>query len=436
MKPNMKSKLLSRFSKEEDGAMTLLGLYIFLGVAIVGAIGIDVGNLYSSRTHLQVLTDQVGHAAIYQRENNSEAQAVTNALALVEDSAPAAKYGEPIRAADIVFGTFDNDTSTFTADSGSKEAVYVKASFTADRGNAASSFLFKLVGTDSFDIVTESVWQAYYPACLNEGLVAVGKVDVRSNNGFGEGFCLHSNYRFEMQNHNDFDNNATVSMPDKSDLISGGFDSNPGLEDALKDGFVNLRVLDRLDTFKTGLLTGDADIIPDYITDFTPISITGNRFDGPDFLPGRIYEVSCPGTRIDIDSNAAPLQGVVIVTDCKVRFSGGSHMQDAVVFSTNHTNNSISSPASLTVGLNDSCAPGGGAKLVTYGGMSFPADLKAYGGTFIAKTNIEFAANANGMEGVSMIAGGIISGTSNMTQGACPADMDNSFQVPYYRMAG
>ena len=87
------------------------------------------------------------------------------------------------------------------------------------------------------------------------------------------------------------------------------------------------------------------------------------------------------------------------------------------------------------MGLNDGCAPGGGATLLTYGSMSFPAKLNAFGGTLIARNNIEYAANANGMQGVSMVAGGIISGTSNMGMGSCPNDRDTTFKVPYFRMA-
>ncbi|MDG1861656.1 MAG: hypothetical protein P8J02_00290, partial [Yoonia sp.] len=170
----------------------------------------------------------------------------------------------------------------------------------------------------------ESVWQAYYPNCLNEGLVAVGKVDVRGNNSFGAGFCLHSNSHIEIQNGNNFELGSTVSMPDKSDLVSGGFSSNTGLEDALQDGFMNLRVLSRLETFRTGLLTGDPKIIPSYITDHNPISVTKQNFDATEFLPGRIYNVSCPGTRINIRASSSPLDRVVIVTDCKISFESSS----------------------------------------------------------------------------------------------------------------
>lgn len=424
-----------RFVRDESGSMTVFGLFMFFAVAIVGAIALDFSQLYSSRTHLQILADQTGHAALYQRSENSEARATANALAMASSSAAAADYGNPILAEDIQFGTYDAATDTFTASAGAKDAVRVIARFSKSRGNPAPSYLFRLVGIDNFDIIVESVWQVYYPRCLNEGFIAEGIVDIQSNNRFGRGFCVHSNEHVELQNGNAFDTNTTVSMPDKSEVVSGGFENNPGLEAALKDSFTNLRTLDRLETYRAGLLTGNRDFLPSYITNTVPITVHGNRFDSTDFSPGRVYFANCPGAGLTIDAGTTPLVGAVIITDCRVKFSNGSHLQSSIVMTTSVSKDSFNSPAGLTVGLDDDCAAGGGAMLLTYGGMNFPADLKAFGGTFMARDDIEFSANANGMQGVSMIAGGTISGTSNMSQGSCPDTMDTRFQVPYFRMA-
>ncbi len=109
-------------------------------------------------------------------------------------------------------------------------------------------------------------------------------------------------------------------------------------------------------------------------------------------------------------------------------------MQNVARLTTNTSGNSINSPSGLQVGLDDNCAPGGGATLLTYGSMSFPANLFAYGGRFIARDYIDFSANASGVEGVSMIAGRAISGTSNMNMGVCGGTSDTTFQIPYFRM--
>lgn len=425
---------MSRARRDDDGSMTVLGLFVFIFIGLVGAIALDIGQLYHARTQLQVVADQVGHAAIYRRDSQTEAQAISDAVALGKATLPTAVHGETIKSTDIIFGKFDYDTKVFTPDPGSKEAVRVLAYYASSRGNPASSYLFRLVGFSSFDVVVESVWQSYRPPCANEGMIAGRKIDLQSNNSFGDGFCAQANDRVEMNNWNSWGSNSTVSMPDKSRLVSGGYESNPGLEDALKDGYINPRVLSRLDAFRTGFLASDPDIIPSYITNTTPINVSGSKFDAADFPAGRIYNVSCPGTRFTLDADPTPLAGVVIVTDCKIKFGSGAQLQNAVILSTNTSGNTFTAPSGLTVGLDDNCAAGGGASLMTYGGMDFAAKLQSYGGLFLAKSSIAYAANANGMEGVSMIAGVDVSGTSNMGMGSCQVDQDQGFQISYFRM--
>ena len=70
------------------------------------------------------------------------------------------------------------------------------------------------------------------------------------------------------------------------------------------------------------------------------------------------------------------------------------------------------------------------------GGVNFPANLSVYGSQIIAQLKIDFEANANGVEGVSMVAGGEIDSTSNMNMGFCNgAGMEHTFQAEYFRMA-
>ena len=88
------------------------------------------------------------------------------------------------------------------------------------------------------------------------------------------------------------------------------------------------------------------------------------------------------------------------------------------------------------IGLDDGCADGGGAQLVTLGGMRFPSNLQIYGGQLIAAKSIEFAARPDGIEGVSIVAGDEIDGSSLINVGFCGgAGMDNNFVAWYFRMA-
>ena len=66
--------------------------------------------------------------------------------------------------------------------------------------------------------------------------------------------------------------------------------------------------------------------------------------------------------------------------------------------------------------------------------MRFPANMAMFGGQLIARGNVDFAARADGIEGASIIAGGVIDGTSNSTMSRCNAGMEDNFRSPYYRM--
>ena len=88
------------------------------------------------------------------------------------------------------------------------------------------------------------------------------------------------------------------------------------------------------------------------------------------------------------------------------------------------------------IGRNDGCAPGGGAQLLTMGGVEFAAAMEIYGGQVIAKGDITFTANAYGVQGASLISGGTLSGTSNMAMGFCGGGgMEDNFEAEYFRLA-
>jgi len=96
---------------------------------------------------------------------------------------------------------------------------------------------------------------------------------------------------------------------------------------------------------------------------------------------------------------------------------------------------SLNSPAGLSIGRDDNCATGGGATLMTLGGFSAAASLNVFGGQILALGDIDFAANADGIQGASFVSYGMIDGTSNMNMGYCRnAGMENAYRANYFRM--
>ena len=424
------------FVENEEGGMAIFGLFIFATMATVGAVGLDVAHLITARTQLQVAADLVAHAAIYNRDTMNAVDAKQAALRIVYAGMPTNQYGSVLSTQDITFGTYDPDTGVFTESALSRSAVQVSTERAATSDNPVASMLFQFVGIDDWDVRASAVFTTFRPMCFREGFVADGVVDLQSNNGYSNGFCIHSNEYVSMNSNNSFEAGTVVSMPNTADLDlpQSGFQTNLGLQAALRSGTYRMRILNRIDRLIAEIGTYGSASMPSYITSSTIERRTGSRFNATNFVPGRIHRITCSGARVTIEAGTI-LRNVVVIVPCEIRLGSGVILEDVVMVSTATGANSISSPSGLQVGRDDNCAVGGGAQIVTKGGMSFPADLRMFGGQLIALGDISFAANANGIEGASMVAGGQISGTSNMAMGFCGAGMEGNFEAEYFRLA-
>ncbi len=430
--------LNTEFAKSEDGAMTATGLFLFLTALVFGGLALDVTYAYKSRTELQVAADTAAHAAIFTRELGTLAEARTKAIEVAEETLITAWYGETLKPEDIQFGTWDRDAEMFTIDSNEKNAVMVNTARLTSRGNSVPSFLLNLIGMESWDVETGAVFEAYVPTCLREGFVAESVVDMQSNNNFTNGFCIHSNTHVEFNSDNSFADNTVVSMPDKGQVVvpNNGWESNNGLQEALRDGYYRLRIINRLEDIIDGLFDMDDNYIPDYITGAMPVSLPSKMVDATDFLPGRVHTYLCAGNQKLSIGQGSTLTDVVLLTNCQVSFGSNVTLENVVVATRNTSDNSVTAAAGLQIGRDDGCAVDGGSQILTMGGFNVPADLKAYGGQIIAMKDINFAANANGIEGASFISGGRIDGASNTTMGFCGSGYERNFEAMYFHLRG
>lgn len=428
---------LAGFVRDEEGGMMAYGLTALLSMMVVGGLAVDVGNAYAVRTHLSIAADAAAHAALYTRETNSAAVAKQRAIEVFESALPPQHYSTILTEDDIQFGNWDAAARVFTPDATSKYAVRVLAERSTARRNQVGTFLLGMVELDSWDVRRQSIFSTYVPTCLREGFVAEDIVDVQSNNVYTNGFCIHSNTHVEVNQNNFFADNTIVSMPDRSDIVlpESGFESNDGLERALRDGAYRLRILNRITDIKEGL-DDPTTYMPDYITSPAPIVLPSRNVTDADFTRGRIHTYTCNGAQKLKIGNGSVLNEVVIDTNCKVELGNGMILDDAIIATSNTDVDSISAPAQVQIGRNDHCAEGGGAQLVTFGGISFPSQMRVYGGQMLALDDIEFSAEANGIEGASFVSGGTISGTSNMTMGFCGSGMEDNFEALYFRLTG
>ena len=424
------------FAKEESGGTTAFCLFLLASSLLIGGYAVDVSNVMTARTKLQIAADTAAHAALLSRETKSESDSIAAARAIALANMPADIFGTVLRDADVKFGEFDPTTGSFSQVSGARDAVWVETRQQADNGNAISTYLLKLAGFTEWNITTQTIFVTYHPTCLREGFVAEAVVDLQSNNSYVNGFCIHSNSYVSLNSNNFFEPGTVVSMPDedKIELPNSGFETNTGLREALHSGSWNIRIVSRIDELIADLGVYGSRQMPKYITSPSVVNLTNRNVIQTHLRPGRIHRLPCNGgAALTIKQNVI-MDKVVLLTNCKVKFEQGVVLTDTVVATTDISAQSVTSAASLQVGRNDNCAVGGGAQIVTLGSMKFPSDLRIYGGQLLAVHNIEFSANAKGIQGAAVVAGGMISGTSNMEMGFCGTGMENNFHAEYFKL--
>ncbi len=428
--------MLNRWYDDQRGVITAFSLFLLVVSLMVAGLGIDYGNALRARTTLQVVADATAHAALIDREFSSSSSAASQAVSFAYSDLPFAAVGDIVDQSDIVFGAWDSSKHAFTADQTSRSAVKVTLHETSTYGNPLSTFLLKLVGLNYWNINVASVFEVYYPTCTKEGFVGQVAVNLQSNNTYLNGFCIHSNDQISLNSNNYFQAGTSVTMPAPStiQLPTSGFTSSPGLSDALQKDSWDIRILNQIDTIASGLSAGDARFLPSYITNTVPITYSAGKIDSSSLAPGNIYVATCSGNSPLNISAGTILSKVVLVTNCNVNFGSNVQLHDVSIADTNTSSKAITGASGLQVGMNDNCAPGGGAQILTDGGMNFPSAVSLFGGQLIAKSDVSFSANGNGVQGASVISGGTVSGTSGMTMAYCGTGMEENYQAEYFRL--
>lgn len=448
-----------RLVRDEQGGITVFGLFFLLALAIFGGVALDVANAVQTRTHLQVAADSAAFAALKTRDEDfwgtpEEAKAV--GLALAAANMPAATNGEVLKIEDISFGRWDAEAQTFERDDSARGAVLVSTRRAAANGNSLGTYLLRLVGVKTIDLSRDSVFVLSRPGCFREGFVAEQEVDLQSGNSYQNGFCIHSNDHVSLNSNNYFEAGTVVSMPDLAnlDLPRSGFETNEGLREALRYNRYHIKILAelpaRIEALRDPWLVTDpefTDAYRHYITTTTArqLKVVNGQpksteevkdLAQPNLAEGAVHVMTCAtsGAQVNVKSGTI-LRNLVLVTNCSLKFEEGVALEDAVVATTSTDVRSINAPSGLRIGRDDNCATGGGAQILTLGGLDVAAKLQLYGGQIVALKDIAFSAEAYGLQGASMVAGGHISGTSNMNMGFCHNGMEDNFHADYLRMA-
>ena len=424
---------MSQVVREDAGGITIFALFMFMSCIILGGLAVDIARVQTATTRLQNAADAAAHAAVYSRPRMSETEARAVAVDVAARNLPADWQGAVITGEDIVFGDWEPISGTFVARAGATKAVRVTGRLIQSRGNRLEMTLLRFAGFSSWDIEQTSIMQVADHDCLQEGMVSETSVEFEDSNQFSSGFCVHSNRNMKVGLSNVFQSAVTVSMPDPGGIWmpANGFSVNSGLQAALRPDHHKLRLLTRLGDIISGLTTPGSEFIPDYITNHEVITHTSRTVRATTVTPGRIHWVNCAPLQNMTIASGTRLNNVVIVTNCRVDINVGSVLENAVLATTHIGTTSISAANGVQVGKNDNCATGGGAQLITLGGMRFTTALQVYGGQLAAAKGIGFTSVPGGVKGALIIAGGEIRGTSGMTFAACGgAGMEDNYSFP------
>ncbi|MDG4647856.1 pilus assembly protein TadG-related protein [Roseibacterium sp. SDUM158017] len=423
----------------EDGAMTAFGLIMFVVSCALGGIALDVSNSIRLRTHLQIAADSAAHAALVARQTQGEAEAIDAALRMVHDALPSDLHGSVLLPEDIVFGIWDQATRAFTPSLGATDAVMVDTARMAARGNGVRTFLLSFVGVDSFDVVRRSIANTYFPTCMLEGFVGDEYVAVTSGNTYTSGFCIHSNGYASLNNNNVYERGAIVSMPDRRDVVlpNGGWASNIGIEDALRDGYYEIDAAGRVGAMLQTLASPGSPAYPEFLTSTDVVTLNWqDPIDATVWQTGRIHQVSCANgnQRVRVTNDTVLREGVLI-TNCEIAFGSGTAVEDVTVVTTSTSVDSITGAAGIRMGVDDNCAPGGGAQFFTLGGLRVPSGFKMYGSRVVAGGAVSFTADVGGIDGVSVISDQHVEATAGGEVGFCGIEGLPDWAAPrFYRI--
>ncbi|NDV00373.1 pilus assembly protein TadG-related protein [Pseudoroseicyclus tamaricis] len=220
---------LRRLWREEGGSGSINGMFMLLASAMIMGLALDYSNGSREQTRMQVAADAAALAAATQLDDLDAARQTALTVAQMNLGAEGI-----VNSTDVEFGAYDNETGDFveylSAGMPAEDvtAVRVMPRRYESRGNALSTYLLHLVGTDSFDIDASSVALSYGgegsgedapPACAAATFLSTGHIQTGGGNDFYGDTCIHGQTGVSTGGNDYFEESVRFSAPSE-DLIS------------------------------------------------------------------------------------------------------------------------------------------------------------------------------------------------------------------------
>jgi Flp pilus assembly protein TadG len=432
--------------RDDSGAGTAWWILWMIVFMVFGGVAVDSANAWRMRAELQATADAAALAAVVDLPNATAARASANSFATKNMSEE--EHGDVLATAEIEIGVWNSAAGKYQplpdVAHPVKDAVRVTTRRDATNANQLKTYFLRLVGMDDWDVNAQAVAQRYFPKCTNtDGLFARHVVDMQSNNILKDGICIHGNDHVEVNNGNNWEAGVSVTMPSLSDLQIPNSDIdtlNPGQKRALGEEWFDVKIVDQIGDIVASIKAGESTYLPSYIGvdssgDTIPaedlvVSISAAQFNAATAEKGYIYDLTCPGNSLLVlGPSSIEVSKMAIIANCRIYTGQGAYLHDVILASTRGDvednqlyPKAINIGQSAQLGADDGCATSGNVKLFATGGsIRSAADIEAYGLQAVAVRDIQFTAQAKGLEGILLQAGNDVSITSNNSFGStCP----------------
>ncbi len=272
---------------------------------------------------------------------------------------------------------------------------------------------------------------------------------ITSNNDFYNGFCVKAAGGIDLNNNNYFDDDVILYVADFADIgFNGSNNMSTIVGRGTSDSSASLTYGDIFETtneftsvttteveaMATNYLNAYWDGQPSYInTAASVIQVRAKDVKYTSFAPGRIYEVLCGGSNGNKAQffNNSVVNDIVMVADCKIQLGKGSVFEDVILVSRDTSNKSVYAASKVQLGADDSCAAGGGVAIYAAGDFTSAAKLEVYGASITTLGEVQIAASADAIEGLTIRAVGDVTFSAQAQFGSCKDGWSSTADVAY-----
>ena len=154
---------MRRFWGDQKGSvLTFFGFTAATLFALV-AFSVDTGNLYYNKSQLQAAADAAALGAVLSLPSTSTV--ASEAVSLAASNVPAS-FGTVASTTDVVIGTWNPLSKTFTASSSNQNAVKVTVHRTTANRNPVQTFLGGFIGATSVDVNAHAIAVKMTGSCV------------------------------------------------------------------------------------------------------------------------------------------------------------------------------------------------------------------------------------------------------------------------------